>query len=95
MAEIAVWSKPGLTLAEVDALCLKDKLPRMARLHKCMAGIYMLQQFTAALSIFYNIEEAWSATMTLGRRHLAGDRLGCAKGILLYFRSSGQRQLGL
>lgn len=84
----------GLTLAEVDALYQADMQPRAERLMKIMKNPTE-DEFAAALSMFYNLEEAWAPGHTARQRWDEKKKKECAASFLLYINSAKLPRLGL
>lgn len=84
----------GLTLEEVDALYQADMQPRAERLMKIMKDPTE-DEFAAALSMFYNLEEAWAPGHTARQLWDAKKKKECAASFLLYRNSAGKPRLGL
>lgn len=74
----------GLTLAEVDELFASDLAPRIERLTAALGGKFTDDQFSGALSMFYNIEVAWTPHHSPYDRHRAGHYKAAAEGMLKY-----------
>ena len=79
----------GLTLDEVNNLFNRDMASRQAHLRRCLGATYTTDQFAAALSMFFNNEEAW-VSGSPGTFHKLG-RYNTAALMMLHYIYSGQK----